>query len=169
MVASAHLLEPISAFGREDQGVATTRDVASRSGRGADDARRDLPSVRRPDMNASLDRTNLDIVRLWWATQRNSRALREYRRLRSLTDGLLDYLERLNMQHPQGRELDDSTRNAIRGVLAEVPGPSQRRFPECRTVQEALDGVFELKGELRRQALPDEVLLRWDCDSDEEA
>ena len=120
-------------------------------------------------MKSNLDRTNLDIVRLWWATQSNSRALREYRRLRLLTDGLLDHLERLNMEHPQGRELDDDTRDAISGVLAQVPAPSRRSFRQCRTVQEALDGVFELKGDLRRQALPDEVLLCWDSDSDEEA
>lgn len=120
-------------------------------------------------MNSNLDRTNLDIVRLWWATQSNSRALREYRRLRHLTDGLLDHLERLNMEHPHGRELDDATRGAISGVLAQVSAPSRRSFGECRTVQEALDWVFELKGDLRRQALPDEVLLSWDCDSGDEA
>jgi DNA polymerase-1 len=71
--------------------------------------------------------------------------MRQYKRFRKLTDLLLDYLERLNMRYPEGRRLDATTTKAIEDVLAELPEPSRKSFPVCHTVQEAVDGVFELK------------------------
>jgi len=113
---------------------------------------------------SNLDRTNSEIVRLWWETQGPTRSMRQYRRFRKLTDLLLDYLERLNMRYPQGRELDDSANRTIQDVLAVLPDPLRSSFPECTTVQQALDGVFELKKELRRQLVPDAVpaLCSWE-------
>lgn len=99
---------------------------------------------------SNLDKANSEIVRLWWAAEGPTRSLREYRRFRTLTDVLLDILERLNMRYPQGRKLDAATKQAIRDVLAELPDSLRDSFPECATVQEALDGVFDLKTELRR-------------------
>ncbi|MBJ7601438.1 hypothetical protein [Candidatus Nephthysia bennettiae] len=101
-------------------------------------------------MASNLDKANSEIVRLWWAAEGPTRSLREYRRFRTLTDVLLDILERLNMRYPQGRKLDAATKQAIRDVLAELPDSLRDSFPECATVQEALDGVFDLKTELRR-------------------
>ena len=113
---------------------------------------------------SNLDRTNSEIVRLWWETEGPTRSMRQYRRFRKLTDLLLDYLERLNMRFPQGRRLDETTTKAIEEVLAELPDPLRNCFPECTTVQEALDGVFELKKEIRRQLIPDAVpaLCNWE-------
>jgi hypothetical protein len=113
---------------------------------------------------SNLDKANSEIVRLWWAAEGPTRSMREYRRFRTLTDILLDYLERLNMRYPQGRKLDAATNQAIRDVLAELPDPLRNSFRECATVQEALDGVFELKTELRRQLVPDVIpsLCHWE-------
>ena len=115
-------------------------------------------------MASNLDKANSEIVRLWWETAGPTRSMRQYRRFRKLTDLLLDYLERLNMRYPQGRGLDESTSRAIREVLAELPDPLRTSFPDCGTVQEALDGVFELKKELRRQLIPGAVpaLCNWE-------
>lgn len=113
---------------------------------------------------SNLDRANSEIVRLWWETEGPTRSMRQYRRLRKLTDLLLDYLERLNMRYPQGRRLDATATKAIQDVLAELPDPLRTSFPDCGTVQEALDGVFELKKELRRQLIPDAIpaLCSWE-------
>jgi hypothetical protein len=117
-------------------------------------------------MASNLSRTNEEIVRLWWVGQRQSRALREYRRLRVLTDVLLDHLERLNLEHPGEHELDAATRQAIKAVLAQLPESLRPAVPQCRTVQEALDGWFELKSELRRQVHPDGAGLPWSYDQE---
>ena len=73
---------------------------------------------------------------------------------RTVTDVLLDYLERLNMRYPKGREPDHVTRNRIHQVLAELPQAWRPNLTHSRTVQEALDQVFDLKCEIRRRALP---------------
>jgi hypothetical protein len=52
------------------------------------------------------------MVRLSLASARRGRALRQYRRLRHLTDALLDYLEGLNMRYPEGRDLDETALQA---------------------------------------------------------
>jgi hypothetical protein len=113
---------------------------------------------------SNLDKANSEIVRLWWAAESPTRSMREYRRFRTLTDLLLDHLERLNMRYPQGRKLDAATSQAIKDVLDELPDSLRSSFRECGTVQEALDGVFDLKTELRRQLLPDVIpsLCHWE-------
>jgi hypothetical protein len=106
---------------------------------------------------SNLDRANADIVRLWWATEGPTRSMRQYRRFRTLTDALLDYLERQNMRYAPGHRLDAAACHAIEEVLAELPEQLRRSFPHCETVQEALDRVFDLKKELRRQLVPEPV------------
>ena len=115
-------------------------------------------------MASNLDKANSEIVRLWWETAGPSKSMRQYRRFRDLTDLLLDYLERLNMRYPEGRRLDATVGRAIQDVLAELPDPLRDSFPECDTVQEALDSVFDLKKELRRQFIPDALpaLCNWE-------
>jgi hypothetical protein len=81
-----------------------------------------------------------------------------------LTDALLDHLERLNLEHPGEHELDGATRKAIEGVLAQLPEPLRPALPPCRTVQEALDSWFELKGELHRRVFPGAGALDWSYD-----
>jgi hypothetical protein len=119
-------------------------------------------------VSSNLNEANADIVRLWWETEGAARSMRQYRRLRTLTDHLLDYLERQNMRYPQGRRLDAAANQTIQEVLAELPDPLRRAYPDCQTVQEALDGVFELKKELRRQLVPDTVpsLCAWEPGED---
>jgi hypothetical protein len=113
---------------------------------------------------SNLNRASAEIVRLWWETEGATRSTRRYRELRARTDLLLDYLERMNMRYPQGRKLDRRARQTIQRVLAELPEPARASFPSCGTVQEALDAVFELKKELRRQLLPDVLpaLCSWE-------
>jgi hypothetical protein len=117
---------------------------------------------------SNLNKANADIVRLWWETEGATRSARQYKRFRTLTDLLLDYLERQNMRYPQGRKLDAAASQTIREVLAELPDPLRQGFPDCQTVQEALDGVFELKKELRRQLVPETVptLCAWEPGED---
>jgi hypothetical protein len=68
---------------------------------------------------------------------------------RTATDVLLDYLERLNLRYPKGRELDDVIRNAIHQVLAELPQAWRPNLPHCRTVKEV------------RRALPKALPGSW--------
>lgn len=124
--------------------------------------------MARPPVTSNLNKANSEIVRLWWASASQARTLKQYRKVRLRTDVLLDYLERLNMQYPKGRELDRVARKAIEEVLAELPEAWRPDFPDCRTVQEALDHVFELKSEVRRRALPDGLPASWDWDADAE-
>jgi len=120
---------------------------------------------------SNLNRANADIVRLWWETEGATRSMRQYRRFRTLTDLLLDHLERQNMRHPQGHRLDPATIQAIQDILAELPDPLRQCFPQCETVQQALDSVFELKKELRRQLVPETVpaLCAWEPGEDRES
>jgi hypothetical protein len=115
-------------------------------------------------MDSNLSRASEEIVRLWWLGERQSRALREYRRLRVLTDALLDHLERLNLEHPGDHELDAATHKAIDTVLAQLPEPLRPALPPCRTVQEALDSWFELKAELHRRVYPGGAARDWSFD-----
>jgi hypothetical protein len=115
-------------------------------------------------MDSNLSRASEEIVRLWWVGERQSRALREYRRLRVLTDALLDHLEQLNLEHPGEHELDVATHRAIDSVLAQLPEALRPALPPCRTVQEALDSWFDLKAELHRRVYPGGAALDWSFD-----
>ncbi|PZR95074.1 MAG: hypothetical protein DLM67_11610 [Candidatus Nephthysia bennettiae] len=117
-------------------------------------------------MSSNLTNANSEMVRLWWDNARQARALNHYRRVRLLTDLLLEHLERLNMRHARGRELDEVTRDAIQLVLAELPEAWRPGWPPCGTVQEALDQMFELKGEIKRRALPEGLPVGWNWGED---
>lgn len=117
-------------------------------------------------VSSNLTNANSEMVRQWWEGGCQVRVLKRYKRARVLTDTLLDYLERLNVRYPRGRELDELSRDAIQQVLAELPEAWRPSFPHCRTVQEALDQVFDLKGEIRRRALPGSLPASWDWDGD---
>jgi hypothetical protein len=115
---------------------------------------------RRP-VTSNLTDANSEIVRRWWDSACQARKAKHYSMARTVTGVLLDYLERLNMRYPKGRELDDVTRNAIHQVLAELPQAWRPSLTHSRTVQEALDQVFDLKCEIRRRALPNALPASW--------
>ncbi len=147
--------------------------VASQAGVGAHGVRRgdqQFGARRHPvlphPVSSNLSSANSEIVRLWLDNARQSRPLDQYKRVRLLTDVLLDHLEHLNMRYPKGRELDRVTRDAIQLVLAELPEAWRPSWPHCGTVQEALDQMFELKGEIKRRALPGGLPVDWNWGED---
>lgn len=82
---------------------------------------------------------------------------REYRRMLALTDQLLAHLEHLNLCGQ--RDLDTVTRRSIAATMRELTPQAQARFPRARTVQEALDGLFEVQVEL---LVPLQRMVHWD-------
>ena len=102
---------------------------------------------RRPVTSNQTD-ANSEIVRRWWDSACQARKVKQYSMARTVTDLLLDYL-------------DDVTRNAIHQVLAELPQAWRPSLTHSRTVQEALDQVFDLKCEIRRLALPNVLPASW--------
>ncbi len=82
---------------------------------------------------------------------------REYRHMLGLTDGLLGELERCNLLGQ--RKLSDATRRRIARMLREMTPEARTRFPQVSTVQEALDGLFEVQEEL---LLTLQRMLHWD-------
>ena len=75
-----------------------------------------------------------------------TRRERNYRRMLGLTDELLGHLERLNLDGQ--RDMDEFTRREIERTLLNVLPRARNRFPAVTTVQEALDGLFEVQAEL---------------------
>ena len=82
---------------------------------------------------------------------------REYRRMLALTDKLLAHLEQLNLRGQ--RDLDAATQRDIARTMGELTPRARSRFPCASTVQQALDGLFEVQEELM---LPLERMLHWD-------
>ena len=82
---------------------------------------------------------------------------RHYRRLLALTDGILGRLERRNLAGE--RTLDDGLRRDIAMTVLELPPRARRRMARVDTVQQALDGIFEVQEEL---LLPLQRMLHWD-------
>jgi len=82
---------------------------------------------------------------------------REYRRMLALTDKLLGHLEQLNMSGQ--RDLDAATQRDIATMLGELTPRARGRFPRAHTVQQALDGLFEVQEELM---LPLQRMLHWE-------
>lgn len=74
----------------------------------------------------------------------------ERRSLMKLTDGVLARLEELNLADRGGCCPDSETARSIRLALAALPPEARRRFGSPDTVQEALDGLFEVQDELLR-------------------
>jgi len=75
----------------------------------------------------------------------------------ALTDQLLAQLEHLNLRGK--RDLDAVTRRSIAATMRELTPQAQARFPRARTVQEALDGLFEVQVELLG---PLQRMVHWD-------
>jgi hypothetical protein len=92
------------------------------------------------------------------ATARESKQQeRRYRRMLALTDALLGRLESLNLSGHQ--ELSAPVRRSIAGTLDRLSPPVRARFPHCDSVQNAVDGVFEVQDELLHRL---RETLRWD-------
>lgn len=91
------------------------------------------------------------------ASREERRVERSYRRMLEMTDGLLG---RLEVQNLEGRhDLDDGTRRRIATVLRSVTPAARDRFPTASTVQEALDGVFDVQEHL---LVTLQRMLHWD-------
>lgn len=82
---------------------------------------------------------------------------RSYRRQLARTDALLWRLERLNLAG--NTDLDLDTRKELGLALVDVNPRARQRFPTATSVQEALDGVFEVQEEILMVL---ERLLHWD-------
>jgi hypothetical protein len=82
---------------------------------------------------------------------------RSYRRMLAMTDGVLGGLEQRNLAGQ--RELDEVIRREIARTLTSLPPEARRRFPAATTVQEALDGTFEVQEAL---LLVLQRMLHWD-------
>ncbi|HEY4024992.1 MAG TPA: hypothetical protein VGO86_01070 [Candidatus Dormibacteraeota bacterium] len=83
---------------------------------------------------------------------------RGYRRMLALTDRVLGQLEQRNLAGQ--RRLDRVVQQHIEQTLRELPPRAQSRFPDAaRTVQEALDGIFDVQAEL---LLVLQRMLHWD-------
>jgi hypothetical protein len=82
---------------------------------------------------------------------------RAQRRQLALTDRLLGKLERLNLKGQD--RLDDVTRRQIGRVMSQLPPPTRLRLRTWRTVQQALDGVFDVQADLMA---PLQRAMHWD-------
>lgn len=72
---------------------------------------------------------------------------RSYRRMLWLTDGLLGRLEVRNLR---GGRMSEGMRRDIGQTLDQLTPAARARFPGCDSVQQALDGVFDVQDELLR-------------------
>jgi hypothetical protein len=86
-----------------------------------------------------------------------SREERRQRRMLALTDAVLGQLEQRNLagQH----ELDEGVRRHIARTLVMLAPDARRRFPAATTVQEALDGMFEVQAAIM---LVLQRILHWE-------
>jgi hypothetical protein len=82
---------------------------------------------------------------------------RSYRRQLARTDALLWRLEGLNLEGTVELDLEMLTELGL--ALVDVNPRARRRFPAATTVQEALDGIFEVQEEI---LVVLERLLHWD-------
>lgn len=82
---------------------------------------------------------------------------RSYRRMLAMTDGVLGGLERRNLSGQ--RELDEMMRREIARTLSCLPPDARDRFPAAKTVQQALDGIFDVQEAL---LLVLQRMLHWD-------
>lgn len=65
-----------------------------------------------------------------------------------LTDSVIGRLEELNLAERGGRRPDPTTQRLIDSALAELPPEACRRYGTRVTVQQALDGFFDVQEEL---------------------
>jgi hypothetical protein len=80
-----------------------------------------------------------------------------YRQALARTDDVLGKLERRNLRGQ--RELDEGMRRDLARTLGALPPDAKGRFPEARTVQEALDGIFAVQENLMHVL---QRILHWD-------
>jgi hypothetical protein len=92
------------------------------------------------------------------AARESKQQERRYRRMLALTDSLLGRLETLNLSGHQ--QLSGPVRQSIAGTLDRLSPPVRARFPCCDSVQNAVDGVFEVQDELLHRL---RETLRWDA------
>jgi hypothetical protein len=115
-------------------------------------------AVTRRFANASTD------ARVAAALARSHRAEeRRYRRMLWLTDGLLGRLEVRNLR---GGRMNEGMRRDIGRTLDQLTPAARARFAGCDTVQQALDGVFDVQDELLRVR---QRLLRFNLNWEEGA
>jgi hypothetical protein len=82
---------------------------------------------------------------------------RSYRHMLAVTDDVLGRLELRNMAGQ--RDIDRMLTRHIDRALAEMPPRARGRFPQARTVQQALDGIFAVQEEL---LLVLQRMVHWD-------
>jgi hypothetical protein len=71
------------------------------------------------------------------------RVERRYRRMLALTDEILGRLERRNLAGQ--RELDEVMQRDIARTMSMLTPDARSRFPAATTVQDALDGIFDVQ------------------------
>jgi hypothetical protein len=115
------------------------------------------PDEKEGEVRGRFANANSETAEAEVATVRRRLEYRAQRRQLALTDGLLGKLERLNLK---GQErLDDVTRRQIGRVMSQLPPPTRLRLRTSRTVQQALDGVFDVQAEL---LAPLQRAMSWD-------
>ena|SRR5690348_17109838 len=82
---------------------------------------------------------------------------RRLRRMLALTDVVLGQLEQRNLSGQ--RELDRGMRRQIARTLAMLTPDARLRFPTATTVQEALDGMFDVQAAIMVVL---QRMLHWD-------
>ncbi|HXM58537.1 MAG TPA: hypothetical protein VOB72_24260 [Candidatus Dormibacteraeota bacterium] len=85
------------------------------------------------------------------------RVERQYRRMLALTDGVLGRLEQRNLAGQE--ELDEVIQRDIARTLSVLPPDARGRFPQATSVQQALDGIFEVQEALLHVL---QRMLHWD-------
>jgi hypothetical protein len=115
------------------------------------------PDEKEGEVRGRFANANSETVEAEAATVRRRQEYQAQRRQLALTDGLLGKLERLNLNGEQ--RLDDVTRRQIGRVMTQLPPPVRLRLRTWRTVQQALDGVFDVQVEL---LAPLQRAMRWD-------
>lgn len=84
------------------------------------------------------------------AAARRSMAMR-YRRAMVASDQAIGRLEELNLRGGGTRVPDVATRAAMDRALAALPAEARRKIKPWRTVQQALDGMFEVQEALQAE------------------
>ncbi len=98
-----------------------------------------------------------DVLETERAALERQKVERRYRRMLALTDVVLRRLEQRNLTGQ--RDLDQVMQRNIARTLQELTPQAQGRFPATTSVQEALDGIFEVQEELMVVL---QRILHWD-------
>lgn len=92
-------------------------------------------------------RASIDAAWAELAVRERREVERKYRHLLLMSDRVLSGLEQRNLSGQSG--LDQMARHDVSRMLGELPAEVAHRFPSATTsVQEALDGTFEVQEEL---------------------